>query len=132
MTIKLKDIKLFEGVDLGYVKMIIDNSRRIKVKKDEVILYEGGESNGKAYIIQDGVVRVEIGGKEVSKLTNGEIFGEMALITDDKRIATIIAETDLILLQIDKKLLHTIIKKFKNGKDIQKVFMDRILENVRK
>ncbi len=132
MTIKLKDIKLFEWVDLGYVKMIIDNSRRIKVKKDEVILYEWGESNWKAYIIQDWVVRVEIWWKEVSKLTNWEIFWEMALITDDKRIATIIAETDLILLQIDKKLLHTIIKKFKNGKDIQKVFMDRILENVRK
>lgn len=132
MTIKLKDIKLFEWVDLGYVKMIIDNSRRIKVKKDEVILYEWGESNWKAYIIQDWVVRVEIWWKEVSKLTNWEIFWEMALITDDKRTATIIAETDLILLQIDKKLLHTIIKKFKNGKDIQKVFMDRILENVRK
>lgn len=132
MTIKLKDIKLFEWVDLGYVKMIIDNSRRIKVKKDEVILYEWGESNWKAYIIQDWVVRVEIWWKEVSKLTNWEIFWEMALITDDKRIATIIAETDLILLQIDKELLHTIIKKFKNGKDIQKVFMDRILENVRK
>jgi CRP-like cAMP-binding protein len=38
----------------------------------------------------------------------------MALITDEPRTATIVADTDVILLQIDKELLHTIIKKFKN------------------
>jgi CRP-like cAMP-binding protein len=38
----------------------------------------------------------------------------MALITDEVRTASIIANTDVILLQIDKELLHTIIKKFKN------------------
>ena len=132
MALKLKDIKLFEWVDLEYVKIIIDNSRRIEVKKDEVILHEWAESNWKAYIIQEWIVNVDIAWDDISELTVWDIFWEMALITDDKRIATVKAKTDLILLQIDKELLHTIIKKFKNWKDIQKVFMERILENVRK
>jgi CRP-like cAMP-binding protein len=36
------------------------------------------------------------------------------LITNEKRTASVKAETDLVLLKINKELLHRIIKEFKN------------------
>ncbi|MDR0772376.1 MAG: cyclic nucleotide-binding domain-containing protein [Candidatus Peribacteria bacterium] len=42
------------------------------------------------------------------------MFGEIALITNEKRTASVKAETDLVLLKINKELLHRIIKEFKN------------------
>jgi len=132
MAIKLKDISLFEWIDSEYISMIIDNSRRIEAKAWDTILYQWAESNWSAYIIQEWELKVFIDWFEVKKIWEWELFWEMALITDEVRTATIIAETDVVLLQIDKELLHTIIKKFKNWKDIQDVFMKRILENIKR
>lgn len=131
MSIKIKDIKLFEWVDVEYIAMIIDNSRRIEKKANDVIIHEWAESNGCAYIIQEWIVRVEMNWTEISKLKEWDFFWEMALINVEVRTASIIANTDVILLQIDKELLHTIIKKFKNWFNIQRTFMERILNNVR-
>jgi len=132
MAIKLKDIKLFEWIDLEYINMIVDNSRRIELNTWERIINQWDISDWSAYIIQEWSVRVEIDNNEISKINEGEIFWEIALITDEPRVATIITETNVVLLKIDKELLHTIIKKFKNWKDIQEVLMKRILENIKK
>lgn len=131
MAIKLKDIHLFEGIDLEYVWMLIDNSRRENYSAWDIILKQWEESNGSAYIIQEWVVKIEIKGKEIAILNEGEIFWEIALITDEPRIASAIASTDLVLLKIDKNLLYTIIKKFKNWKEIQETLMKRISNNLK-
>lgn len=131
MAIKLKDIKLFEWIDLDYIKMIIDNSRRVEFVSWTTIIKQWDISDGSAYIIQEWNVKVEIDNKEVNKISEWEIFWEIALITDEPRVASIITETNVILLKIDKELLHTIIKKFKNWKDIQELLMKRILDNIK-
>ena len=131
MAIKLKDIKLFEWIDIEYSNMIVDNSRRIEKKSWDIIIFQWEKSTGLAYIIQEWSVVIEINGKVLNKLEEWNLFWEMALITDESRTASVIAETDTILLQIDKELLHTIIKKFKNWKEVQENFMKRILENIR-
>ena len=132
MAIKLKDIKLFEWIDIEYSNMIIDNSRRVEKKLWDIIIFQWEKSTGFAYIIQEWSVVIEIDGKVVNKLDEWNLFWEMALITDEARTASVISETDTTLLQIDKILLHTIIKKFKNWKDVQDSFMKRILENIKK
>lgn len=131
MALKLKDIYLFEWIDLNYVNMIIDNSRRVNFSTWETILLQWADSDGTAYIIQEWNVSVEIDWKVVTSLSEWEIFWEIALITNEVRIASVIAKNDVILLKIDKELLHTIIKEFKNWKDIQKVLMNRIQENLK-
>lgn len=133
MTIKLKDIKLFEWIDLNcvkYLNMLIDQSRREEFKVWDIILKQWDESNGSAYIIQSWEVSIDIDWKLVSTLTEWDIFWEIALITDEPRVATVIANTDLVLLKINRDLLHTIIKEFKNWKDIQKIIIERIKDNM--
>ena len=64
------------------------------------IIKEGDEADG-MYFLEEGTVRVtktnEEGGKEreVSKLTSGSYFGELALITHKPRAANVYADTDV-------------------------------------
>ncbi|MEM7650912.1 MAG: cyclic nucleotide-binding domain-containing protein [Pseudomonadota bacterium] len=74
--------------------------------KDGIILQEG-EAGNSAYLIQSGAVRVftEHEGKEITlaKLGVGQIFGEMALIFDDLRAASVRASEDCNLIVITRQ-----------------------------
>ena len=131
MTLKLKDIKLFEWIELEYIKIIIDNSRRVEYSKWDVILVEWEKSNWAAFIIQEWAVNVLIRWEIVNVINEWWFFWEIALITDEARTANIVANSDVILLKIDKELLHTIIKKFKNWSNIQKELLKRITDNIK-
>ncbi|MDD5769392.1 MAG: cyclic nucleotide-binding domain-containing protein [Candidatus Gracilibacteria bacterium] len=93
-------LKVFNGIDKNIVDLIIKNSKIETYSEGEIIIKQGEKSNGKGYIIKSGEVIVEIGGKEIAKLGIGEIFGEIALLNEEQRTATIkaISETQLIVL----------------------------------
>jgi len=132
MGIKLKDLKIFEWVDISAINMIIDNARREEHNSWDIIITAWDNSDWNTYIIQEGEVWVFMDKKEISSITEGAIFGEIALITNEPRTATVIAKTDLITLRINKELLDMIIKNFENWDDIKKIIMGRILENLEK
>jgi CRP-like cAMP-binding protein len=59
-----------------------------------------GSTGTALYIILSGKVRVEREGASISTLAPGEFFGELALIEEHPRSATVVAveETDCLLL----------------------------------
>ena len=62
--------------------------------KGETVVKEG--SGGAAFfVIESGEATVFIGGKERSTLKAGDYFGEVALIDQGARMATIVAATEL-------------------------------------
>lgn len=78
------------------------------VPKEKIIIEEGKPGNA-LYIIQNGSVKVanylEPSGEEVllSHLGRGDYFGEMALISDEPRSATVIALEKSELLKLGKQ-----------------------------
>jgi len=80
-------------------------SHEVRFKARDIIFceFEPGEE---LYIIKEGKVRITKiqGGKEktIDIIGPGEIFGEMALIDNEKRTATVIAETDVTLIRVDR------------------------------
>lgn len=79
------------------------------VPEGTLIMRQGEEGNC-AYLIQSGTVRVytENDGKRVdlAKLTAGEIFGEMALIFDENRSASVKAIEDCNLIILTRQTLQ--------------------------
>lgn len=130
MGIKLKDLKLFEGINLAAINMIIDQARRVEFNSGDIVINQGDKSDWNAYIIQDWEVWVIMNTKEISVISEWELFGEIALITDEPRTASIVAKTNLVTFRINKELLDMIIKNFENWDEIKEVIMKRIMENM--
>lgn len=71
-------------------------------------IFMQGESGDKLYILLKGTVLVYITSDfdgsvvELVRLSEGSIFGEMSVVTGEKRSASVKAVTDVIALTIDK------------------------------
>ena len=77
---------------------------------DEYI-FKQGEKGSKAYLLLDGRVAIEINNKKVAEISEMEVFGEMSLILNKPRTASIKALKPSIVLPIDQKILDDLLKK---------------------
>ncbi len=87
-------------------------------KKDELIFSEG-DSADYIYFIESGRVSIMIqkftSQEEIAALGPGEYFGEMAVLTNNKRTASVVALTDTVLLAVGKNAFLELIR---NDRDI--------------
>ena len=95
---QLASVPLLSGVDARVRRRLAEIGKRRTYAAEEAIVREG--STGTAlYIVLSGRARVERGGEVVGQLTGGDFFGELALIEEHPRSASVIAteETDCVL-----------------------------------
>ncbi|MEO0289169.1 MAG: Crp/Fnr family transcriptional regulator [candidate division WOR-3 bacterium] len=83
-----------------------ENSKIERVLKDGEVLFREGEVGDEMYLIKSGKIKIvqKIGDemKVLAVLSEGDFFGEMALIDGSPRSATAIAEGDTELITFDK------------------------------
>jgi CRP-like cAMP-binding protein len=72
-----------------------------RVEAGSAVFSQGDPGDG-FYVIRDGTAEVEVDGAQVRRLGPGESFGEVALVHDVPRTATVRAETELELLRLDR------------------------------
>ncbi len=79
------------------------------VPKGTLIIKQGEEGNC-AYLLQSGTVRVYSQHEEkkidLARLGSGQIFGEMALIFDERRSASVVAVDDCNLIILTRQTLQ--------------------------
>jgi CRP/FNR family transcriptional regulator, cyclic AMP receptor protein len=71
---------------------------------------EVGTVGATMYVVLDGEVEIHAGGQQ-SVGGPGTIFGEMALIDDVPRSATVIAKTECKLLELDRRRFESLISE---------------------
>jgi CRP-like cAMP-binding protein len=95
---QLASVPLLAGLDDRVRRRLADTGKRRTYAADETIVSEG--STGSAfYIVLSGRARVERGGEVLGHIASGDFFGELALIEEHSRTASVIAieETDCLL-----------------------------------
>ena len=90
----LKRVPLFEGLSDREVGMIAESMKERNFPAGRDVAKEGQHGVG-FFVIADGDASVSVGGQPVGRLGPGDYFGEIALIADSDRTATVTAETDL-------------------------------------
>lgn len=132
MAKKIQDIYLFEGMDAAFITKLIDNSRTERIPAGQAIIEQGDNSDNYAYVIEEGSAKVDINGQEINTLDEGDVFGEIALITHEPRTATVTTLTEVKVLKINKKLLQDVLNTLPNGERLKSMIRDRITMNLQK
>jgi CRP/FNR family cyclic AMP-dependent transcriptional regulator len=95
----LGSVPIFEGCSKKDLQTIARQVREITHEAGYVIATEGDPGAG-LFVIAEGEADVTIGGKRVNHLKAGDFFGEMALLDDEPRSATVAALNPLSTLSI--------------------------------
>lgn len=88
--------------------------RPLTMRGGEEVIRQG-EKGYAFYIIRDGVAEVLGHGERVATLTSGDYFGEIALMRDIPRTATIRASTDLSLWVIFASDFRTVVAAYRES-----------------
>lgn len=102
-TAALSGVDLFRSLHEGEAEILAAGMRKVAFACGEAIIRQG-EPGDSLYFIARGEVAVKLNAsgveREVATLAAGEFFGEMSLVTGDRRSATCLAKTDVSCLVI--------------------------------
>ena len=128
----LRKIPLFAKLEPSKLKLLAFTSERITYEAEQV-LFRQGDIGDAAYIIVEGAAKVLIetdeGEVEVAMLGRNDFVGEIAILCDVPRTATVKAASQTVTLQITKDLFFRLVAEFPQmSVEIMRVLASR-LEN---
>ncbi len=112
---RLRKIPLFAKIEPKKLKLLAFTSRRIAFEPGER-LFSQGEVGDAAFIIIDGEADVSVetpdGPMTVATVGPNDIVGEIAILCDVPRTATVTAKTRLTTMRISKDLFFQLVNQF--------------------
>lgn len=111
----LRNIPLFAKLEPSKLKLLAFTAERITYEPDQV-LFRQGDVGDAAYIIVDGSAKVLVdtdqGEIEVATLARNDFVGEIAILCDVPRTATVQATAQTVTLRITKDLFFRLVAEF--------------------
>jgi len=111
----LRNIPLFSKLEPAKLKLLAFTSERLTYDAGQA-LFQQGDMGDAAYIIVDGAAEVLIdapsGPIKVAELSRNAIVGEIAILCDVPRTATVKAQSRLVTLRIAKETFFRLLTEF--------------------
>jgi MFS family permease len=97
----LRDIPIFAPLPLVTLEQLVARLSRVRVGAGEAV-FRQGDHGDRFYVVSMGEVAVAVDGQKPVELRAGDYFGEIALLRDVPRTATVRAQTDTDLLALER------------------------------
>lgn len=130
---RLPSFPLFQVLPRGAFLQVVSQMEH-RVFSAQTPIVRQGESGTALYAIIEGEALVYLEGRRdapLATLTAGDIFGEMALVLDQPRAATVESLTDLELFEMDRELFRDVLAQHPELGDVfSRMMKRRLVENV--
>jgi CRP/FNR family cyclic AMP-dependent transcriptional regulator len=97
----LADVPLFRDLSKRHLMRIAKLGRNRRYASETTIV-KAGDAGTAFFVLLDGTARVVPTSGRARRLGAGDFFGEMALLDDAPRSATVVAESDVLTLTIPR------------------------------
>ncbi|EDW12606.1 cGMP-dependent protein kinase, isozyme 2 forms cD4/T1/T3A/T3B isoform X1 [Drosophila mojavensis] len=104
------DNDFMKNLDLAQIREIVDCMYPVKYPAKNLIIKEG-DVGSIVYVMEDGRVEVSREGKYLSTLSGAKVLGELAILYNCQRTATITAITECNLWAIERQCFQTIMMR---------------------
>lgn len=104
-VIILKDVDLFAETPDELLAEVGELLAEVEIAAGQPV-FTKGEAGDCLYIVVSGRVRVHDSALTINMLGESEVFGEMALLDPETRMASVTAETDSLLLRLDQESFY--------------------------
>ena len=118
----LRQVPFFEGLSTKVLARIDHHLDDVNVSAGRVLTAQG-EGAYEAFIIADGVAEISIDGKVVRDTEVGELIGEIGVLKNTLRAATVVAKTPMRLLVLDSREMNALLHE-------DKLVAERVQENL--
>jgi CRP-like cAMP-binding protein len=98
----LVSVPIFTPLPGGSLEHLAARLVPLRVEAGSVVVREG-DAGDRFYIVAEGDLDVMQDGTRISELTPGGYFGEIALLRDVARTATVVARSDAVLYALDRE-----------------------------
>jgi CRP/FNR family cyclic AMP-dependent transcriptional regulator len=111
----LRNIPLFAKIDPAKLKLLAFTSERLQYLSGDELFHQGDDGDA-AYVILEGEADILVdtpkGSMKVARLGKNDIIGEIAILCDVPRTATVVAHGDLETLRVSKDGFFHLVTQF--------------------
>jgi CRP/FNR family cyclic AMP-dependent transcriptional regulator len=105
----LKKVPLFAECSKSELRELAKTADEVDLREGTVLTREGRVAR-EFFVLVDGTARVTKAGRKVAELQAGDWFGEIALITNGPRTATVTATSPVDVLVITDRRFRTVVE----------------------
>ena len=123
----LRSIPLFREMGKRELENVGRLADTVDVPSGKVLMREG-EFGSEMFVISSGLLAVERGGREVARLGPGSVVGEIALLSEGPRTATVTALEPSTLFVLAHREFHTLME---DSPEIRRCVTDELARRLR-
>ena len=125
----LAEVPLFAGLSKDDLREVGSLATRLSLSKGWELTRQGGRGH-EFIIVLEGTVDVLIDDEVVATCGAGNFFGEIALLEDGQRVATVVAKTDVVIDVIGRGEFSMLMAEYPQiGETVRAAMEQRLSEN---
>eukprot|EP00359_Climacostomum_virens_P000322 CAMPEP_0204896828 /NCGR_PEP_ID=MMETSP1397-20131031/385_1 /ASSEMBLY_ACC=CAM_ASM_000891 /TAXON_ID=49980 /ORGANISM="Climacostomum Climacostomum virens, Strain Stock W-24" /LENGTH=891 /DNA_ID=CAMNT_0052064493 /DNA_START=685 /DNA_END=3360 /DNA_ORIENTATION=- len=117
---------IFKSLNEDNIDSVIQQMKLYTLEENTQVFAQGAPAST-FFVVQTGKCHVHVNGKKCTELKRGDGFGELALLHDSPRSATVIAVEDTCLWGVDRLSFRKVLEKInKANYEENKLFIDHV------